>query len=399
MALSLGLLLRAGVALVLAVAVWSLETGRRPAITSAATAAPAPSLSPASSPDPTGRNASEPSERGRWVSVARGTIPMPAGLPSAHASALVVMPQSDAAAITAFWFAGDRESAPNVQIAVAQFDRARQAWGPARIVLNRHVAGAHLGFGLRRLGNPVAWIDAQQRMHLFVVATGWGGWAASRILHMQQVAGSSGETLRFKPVRGLPLAWMWNLSYLVRTAPLQLADGGMVLPAYFELGAKFPVALRFDRSGEFLGIVRISGQTNMLQPALLATSPSDWLALMRDTRAQGKIRVAQTQDAGQSWRDAPDLPLDNPDAGIATLSVGDQHLLAFNPSTSSRQSLRLASSGDGRKWTTALELESGLVGQEFSYPALAWSDQSLWVSYTDQRQSIAWQQLRWKALP
>jgi predicted neuraminidase len=192
---------------------------------------------------------------------------------------------------------------------------------------------------------------------------------------------------------------MWNLSYLVRTAPLQLADGGMVLPAYFELGAKFPVALRFDRSGEFLGIVRISGQTNMLQPALLATSPSDWLALMRDTRAQGKIRVAQTQDAGQSWRDAPDLPLDNPDAGIATLSVGDQHLLAFNPSTSSRQSLRLASSGDGRKWTTALELESGLVGQEFSYPALAWSDQSLWVSYTDQRQSIAWQQLRWKALP
>jgi predicted neuraminidase len=322
---------------------------------------------------------------------------MPAGVPAAHASVLVAMPEADSAALTAFWFAGDRESAPNVQIAASRFDRARQAWSPARFVVNRHAMGVQLGFGLRRLGNPVAWIDAQGRTHLFVVATGGGGWAASRVLHLRQAQGSSASDLQFEPLRVLPLSWLWNLSYLVRTAPLPLADGGMVLPAYFELGAKTPVALRFDAQGEWVGMVRMSRRTHVLQPALLATSAIDWLALLRDTRHNGKIGVSQTQDGGQTWFDAPDLPLDNPDAGVATLSVGAQQLLVFNPSTSSRQGLRLAQSTNGTHWATALDLEAGVTGQEFSYPALAWADRSLWVSYTDQRKSIAWQRLDWVA--
>lgn len=32
----------------------------------------------------------------------------------------------------------------------------------------------------------------------------------------------------------------------------------MVLPVYFELGLKYPVALRFDAQGAFLGMVRMS---------------------------------------------------------------------------------------------------------------------------------------------
>jgi hypothetical protein len=77
--------------------------------------------------------------------------------------------------------------------------------------------------------------------------------------------------------------------------------------------------------------------------------------------------------------------------------VGAQHLLVFNPSTFSRQSLRLAHSADGAQWATERDLEDGVPGQEFSYPAMAWADRSLWVSYTDQRKSIAWQRLNWVA--
>ena len=380
-----GFFLRAGFALLVLLAVWALQTAQGPSASPRPLAAPAPGL-PA-----------EQAAAGHWAPVARGTIPMPTGVPAAHASVLVAMPPGDSAALTAFWFAGDRESAPNVQIAASRFDRARQTWSPAQIVVNRHATGGQLGFGLRRLGNPVAWVDAHGRMHLFVVATGWGGWAASRVLHLRQAPGSSASDLQFEPQRVLPLSWLWNLSYLVRTAPLPLADGGMVLPAYFELGAKTPVALRFDAEGEWAGMARISRRTHNLQPALLATSATDWLALLRDTRPEGKIGVAQTHDGGQTWVDAPDLPLDNPDAGVATLSVGDQHLLVFNPSTFSRQSLRLARSADGAQWVTERDLEDGVPGQEFSYPALAWANRSLWVSYTDQRKSIGWQRLDWVA--
>ena len=325
--------------------------------------------------------------------VAQGSIPMPAGARVAHASNLLVMPAGHTAQITAFWFAGDRESAPNVQIAASQFDRATQQWLPARFVVNRHAMAAQLGFGVRRLGNPVAWLDADQRVHLFVVATGWGGWAASRILHLVQSGTDSRlAALTLEPERVMPLSWLWNTSFLVRNAPLPLADGGMVLPAHFEIGIKYPVALRFDRTGRFLGMVRLSQRKHLLQPTLLAQSPQQWLALMRNNHAGALIPVVQTKDGGQTWQDLPDLALTNPDAAVAGLSLTpSQMLLAHNDSPRSRSWLELSFSANGLQWKGMQALAHGAVDEEFSYPALAWASDALWVSYTDHRRSIAWQ--------
>jgi predicted neuraminidase len=323
----------------------------------------------------------------------RGTIPMPDGLAAAHASTLLAMPTNHAAALTAFWFAGDRESAANVQIAASQFDRATLQWTAARLVVDRFAMGQQVGFGLRRLGNPVAWADGSGRMHLFVVATGWGGWAASRVLHLRQSsAGSSLAELVFEPVRVLPLSWLWNTSYLVRNAPLQLEDGGMVLPVYFELGTKYPVTLRFDHDGAFLGQTRMSRRTHLLQPTVVAQSAQQWLAFMRDVRPNGKIGVAQTMDGGQHWADLPDLALDNPDAAVAAIGAGDGSvLLVHNPSVNSRSALDLSRSADGLQWARVKTLEQGAPPAEFSYPAMAWADGNLWVTYTAGRKRIAWQ--------
>jgi predicted neuraminidase len=325
--------------------------------------------------------------------VGRGHIPMPANTPAAHASSLLAMPAAHPSALLAFWFAGTRESAADVQIAASQFDRATQQWSAARFVVNRHAMGEQLGFGVRRLGNPVAWLDARGKIHLFVVATGLGGWAASRIVHLRQSHEDQDfSALSFDVVRVLPLSWLWNTSFLVRTAPLALADGGMVLPVHFELGIKYPVALRFDANGEFKGMVRISSRKHLLQPTLLMVSESHWLALLRDQRPDGKVAVAQTLDNGQHWVDLPDLALDNPDSSVAGLALAPGRLfLAHNSSPHSRTALDLSASVDGRTWALAQGLAHGAGPDEYSYPALAWADNSLWVSYTDQRQRIAWQ--------
>jgi predicted neuraminidase len=314
---------------------------------------------------------------------------------AAHASSLLAMPSGHAAAMTLFWFSGDRESGPNVQIAASQYLRATQQWTPARFVVNRFVAARQLGFGIRRLGNPVAWLDSQGRIHVFVVATGGGGWAASRVLHLRQSSPGNGlEELAFEPVRVLPLSWMWNTSFLVRNAPLQLTDGGMVLPVHFELGIKYPAALRFDQQGNFKGMVRMSRRPFLLQPSLVMQSPTQWLALMRDERPQGKIGVAHTGDGGAHWSDLSDLALDNPDASVAGLGLAPgQMLLTHNPSHTSRGTLELSQSADGRNWQTVQALERGAPQDEFSYPALLWLDGSLWVSYTVERERLAWQRL------
>ena len=329
---------------------------------------------------------------GLAVATGGGQIPMPPSTPVAHASALLALPATHPAALLAFWFAGQRESAADVQIAASQFDRATQQWSAARFVVNRHTLATELGFAVRRLGNPVAWLDGQGQVHLFVVATGLGGWAAARIVHLRQSGGGQDfAKLSFQVERVLPLSWLWNTSFLVRTAPLSLQDGGMVLPVHFELGIKYPVALRFDAGGNFLGMARISSRKHLLQPTLLMAEQSRWLALMRDQRLDGKVAVAQSVDGGQHWSDLPDLILHNPDSSVAALALAPGRMfLVHNALPKGRTVLDLSASADGEQWSLLQTLARGTGQDEYSYPALAWSDDSLWVSYTEQRKAIAW---------
>jgi predicted neuraminidase len=166
----------------------------------------------------------------------------------------------------------------------------------------------------------------------------------------------------------------------------------MVLPVHFELGIKFPAALRFDDQGRFQGMVRLSQLKHLLQPTLLPQTTQHWIALMRDTRSAGKIGMVQTLDGGKHWSDLPNLPLDNPDAAVAgmALAPGDL-LLAHNASVSGRAQLDLSHSTDGLNWTLLHTLEQGAPHEEFSYPSMVWVDGSLWLSYTVDRQKLAWQ--------
>ena len=166
----------------------------------------------------------------------------------------------------------------------------------------------------------------------------------------------------------------------------------MVLPVYFELGLKYPVALRFDALGAFKGMTRMSARTYLLQPTIIAQNATHWLALLRNQQTNGKIAVVQTQDGGQHWDDGHDLNLVNPDASVAALALSPGQLwLAHNSSPHSRHVLDLSYSMDGKHWQHMQTLAQGSGTDEFSYPALAWADNSLWVSYTHQRSSIAWQ--------
>jgi len=341
---------------------------------------------------------------------AQGHIPMPAGARVAHASNLLAMPESHPWSLVALWFAGSKEAAPDVNIAVSVLDRASGQWSEAQWVVDRQTLATQLGHGLSRLGNPVAWLDASGRVHVFVVATGLGGWAASRIVHLRQtdasVLGPAGKapTLAFEAVRVLPLSWFWNTSFLVRAAPLGLQDGGMVLPVYFELGSSYPVALRFDGQGEFRGMVRMSNRKHLMQPTLLRADALHWLALMRNTGPDRKIAMAQTQDGGLHWSDLPDLDLHNPDSSVAALALsppgaeagGQRFFLAHNSSPHSRSVLDLSESSDGSVWSLSHTLARGAESEEFSYPSMAWADGSVWVSYTDKRQHIAWQRFSYQ---
>ena len=328
----------------------------------------------------------------RLVKSGGGEIPMSANTPSAHASTMAPLPSGHSSLIAAAWFAGERESAPDVRIAFSTFEKAGQRWTPARFIVDRESLAKELGFGIRRLGNPVLWRDDDDRLHLFVVGTGIGGWATSRIIHLQQSDdGTEAEQLHFEARAVLPLSWLWNLSHLVRNAPLVLANGSVVLPIYFELGTKYPTMAQLDRTGSFRGISRISRKGNLLQPAILPLSENRWLAYMRMSGGTHRIAMAETKDAGTNWQDRPDLELPNPNASVAALNANGVPALTFNPSSTGRDRLVTATSADGERWNISAELALGQTGDEYSYPAMLWHEDALWVSYTDRRRHIAWQ--------
>jgi predicted neuraminidase len=315
---------------------------------------------------------------------ASGEVPAPPRVRGAHASALVAGTRGDD--LLVFWWAGARESAPDVAIYAAHWADGR--WGEARRILTREGLAAQLGFGVRRLGNPALWRAPDGRLHLWVVATGLGGWAAARVVHLVSV-----DDQDFRALRVLPLSPLLNTSVLVRTQPVGLSDGGWLLPAYFELGNKYPLLISFDALGTPRAVKRIGASTTSLQPAFTPISATTLRAWMRDHSKTGRLQRAISADAGQTWRDEPPGTIANHDSSVAAVRLREGGFVMVHndqlpaPATP-RQWLRLSTSADADRWTTALDVRRGAPGDEFSYPSVLQIGQQLHVTYTSQRRSI-----------
>ncbi len=311
-------------------------------------------------------------------------VPMPRNTPSAHASALAALPGDR---MVTFWWAGSRESGPDVKVYASQWDGGK--WGAAWEVASRESLGDALGFGVRRIGNPVAWTSRDGKVHLYVVATGLGGWAASRVVHMV----SSTQGMTFEVRRVLPMSPLFNTSVLVRASAVGLADGGWWLPVYFELGIKYPMLMSFNAAGEPTGLGRIGSRTTTLQPAIVPVSRSEVRAWMRDASDERRVQHAMSRDGGASWQDLPALDLHNENTSVATIRLANGDFLMLHNDQvkggSSRSTLRLSISKDGHAWRKVADVASGSAGDEFSYPTMQQVGSELHVTYTHQRRAIA----------
>ena len=311
-------------------------------------------------------------------------IPMPPGVPSAHASSLA---STRGDGMLAFWWAGSRESGPDVKVYAARWMGG--SWSASYEVASRESLAKALGFGVRRIGNPVAWTARDGTVHLFVVATGLGGWAASRVVHLVSADDGASFTAR----RVLQTSPMFNTSALVRTSPLGLADGGWWLPLYFELGIKYPMMMAFDDAGDPRWLTRIGARMTTLQPTIVALSDARVHAWMRDASDERRVQQAVSNDGGASWQDLPALDLPNWSTSLAALRLsGGGYLLLHNhvdPGGSDRNVLRLSASRDAHAWVPLLDVQRGERGTEFSYPTLQQVGDELHVTYTSHRTAIA----------
>ncbi|WP_371323397.1 sialidase family protein [Dechloromonas sp. ZY10] len=311
---------------------------------------------------------------------------LPQAAASAHAATLTFLPDGRLAAA---WFAGSREGAADVTIWLSRLDK--NGWSKPQALANRESTAGALFTNIRKLGNPVLFTDGA-RVHLWFVSVALGGWAGSSLNHI--FSDDSGETWS-KPSKLVTSPFL-NISTLVRTPPLPLADGGYGLPAYHEFVAKHGEWLRLDRDGRVIDKTRMAHPVRSLQPAVVALDEKRALALLRDAGpGPGRIRVASTGDAGLTWEtggaNGDDLPLPNPNASVAMLRLASGRLLLAGNGDDGRTHLHLWLSADeGKTWTLARTAESAPDGgAEFSYPALLLGpDGRIHLAYTWRRQGI-----------
>ena len=293
-----------------------------------------------------------------------------APFPACHASTIV---ESKGHLITA-WFAGKRESAPDVGIWVSMEENG--AWTPPVEIAN----GVQSDNLRHPCWNPVLFQPKTGPLMLFYKV----GPSPSKWWGMLRTSDDGGKT--WSDARRLPE----GIFGPIKNKPVQLSNGDILCPTSTE-DAGWRV--HFERSAD-------GGQTwtkteavndgkaiGAIQPSILFTGSDGLLAIGR-TR-QARIFQIASSDGGRSWGQMTLGALPNPNSGIDAVTLRDgRHLLLYNHTARGRTPLNVAVSKDGAAWDAALILES--EPGEYSYPAcIQTADGLVHCAYT-------WKRLRVK---
>jgi predicted neuraminidase len=186
----------------------------------------------------------------------------------------------------------------------------------------------------------------------------------------------------------------------VRNKPIVLSNGDWLAPASHEDNRVWNTFV--DRStdqgqkwtaGDYLDLNRNEvPEEGIIQPALWESEPGNVHMLIRSSG--GQICRSDSDDYGKSWTPVYNTALPNPNTGIDVAQFEDGTLaLAYNrddENWGARAPLTIALSEDnGRSWPAVLDIETGVEDDEFSYPSIITFGDTIAVTYTWQRQKIA----------
>lgn len=335
-------------------------------------------------------------------------LPQVPSAASAHSSTLVELSNGK---LLAIWFAGSREGAADVALWSSTLNK--DGWSPPKLVIERENLAGSLFSQVRKIGNPLLFVDKvnPQKLHLWFVSVGVGGWAGSSINHT--FSDDNGETW-YKPTK-LQISPFINISNLVRTPPIQFDNGYIGLPIYHEFIKKFGEFIILDSSGKQIiskSIMPTYNNISAIQPSLIVDNNTIFALLRNSGKIAGNnvnnyIQKAVSNDNGETWKvdnfPHSEVKIRNFSSSIATLKLPSGNWLLVANSDVSRNFLDLYLSKDkGKNWQLVKQLENAKEYQknplykkddvskyEFSYPSIILSkDNRIHLTYTWNRKTI-----------
>jgi predicted neuraminidase len=305
-------------------------------------------------------------------------------VPFSHVASICELSQGRLAAV---WYAGSREGGRDVAIYLAFRDPQTSSWSKPRAIVTRTSAEGELRRRIKKVGNPVLFSNKAGGLWVLYVTISIGGWSGSSL----NLTRSSDQGQTWSRSERLTLSPFLNVGELVRNPPVQLADGGWMVPIHQELIGHLPelLWLRESSSGVSATKTRMLAAGICYQPALVPLSTNSALAMLRDFSALKGIEITRTTNAGRDWSPPQLSNLPNPDSGVADLRLADGRLLTvFIDSPRKPGDLCLASSrDDGRTWTRLTTLAPGREGSHYPF-MLQTEDGQIHVVYTSKSSAI-----------
>lgn len=310
---------------------------------------------------------------------------------SCHASTIVELRNGD---LLAAWFGGSGEGRRDVAIWGAR--RADGVWSvPVELVREARTP----------TWNPVLFHSSDGRLWLYYkFGTNPVTWRAARIWSDD---GARSWSKSEQPPRGFYGP--------VRTKPLTLESGSIVSGS----SSEHPLAwsAHIERSADDgrtwmrSGTIIVAPQSSMatdspndepygiIQPAVVSLGPNQLRFYARSSSHIGRICIADSFDAGETWTQAKPTNLPNPKSGVDAVSLVDGRIiLCFNNNAQKRTPLNLAVSRDGENFNVFFTLED--QPGEYSYPAIIHGrDGTLHITYTWQRKRIAYRRYLVSEIP
>lgn len=314
---------------------------------------------------------------------------------SAHASAITNIRSVSDKDFMLLYFAGSREGARDVGIYQSFFtfeshkksleSKILGIWSEPHRLLDAQKLSQLSGKFIKKLGNPITFVDRQNRVHLFVVGVSLGGWATSKIYWLR--LDSTLENLSF--VKELHLSPFLNFSHLVRTPPMLKEDGGFILPIYHELARKYPLLLDFSPTLELDSITKPLKLHSQLQPSFIALDSHTAFGVYRNHKAYDNVLF--TSLCNEFCQSPKPSNLQSFDFSSVLFRSLDSIYLLHNQTQreygNKREDLWIMSLNQ-----KSLDLESvsfepvfkldSFLDNEVSYPSVAENDEYVAVAYT-----------------
>ncbi|STP09547.1 sialidase family protein [Helicobacter cinaedi] len=320
---------------------------------------------------------------------------------SAHASAITNVSSVSDKDFMLLYFAGSREGARDVGIYQSFFTfeshnkathnksvESLGSWSEPHRLLDAQKLSQLSGKFIKKLGNPIAFVDRQNRVHLFVVGVSLGGWATSKIYWLR--LDSILSNLSF--VKELHLSPFFNFSHLVRTPPMLKEDGGFILPIYHELANKYPLLLDFSPTLQLDSITKPLELHSQLQPSFIPLDSHTAFGVYRNHKAYNNVLFTSLCD--EICQSPKTSNLQSFDFSSVLFRSLDSTYLLHNQTQrengNKREELWIMNlnekslDSESVSFEPVLKLDS-FLGNEVSYPSVAESDEYVAVAYTYRR--------------